>query len=224
VLSLANENVGRAGDESCATNVAARRAFAGPRKPGQSFAARARDCENSASAGASERRTSGTPVAARIVAQTMSPLTASESPKLATQDAAAELVAMLCSASREIGLKEHVCGPDKQPELLKWMKDQCEARRVWVLSDGAALLGMLILKENVAGILYLVVAESFRGRGLGPALVRHIQSLGAESLSAEARNDRARRMLERCGFRTTEVSLSGHPMLLWQRPDAKPKI
>lgn len=99
------------------------------------------------------------------------------SPKLASQDAAAQLVALLCSASREIGLKEHVCSPSKRPELLKWMKNQCKARRVWTLAEGATLVGMLILKENAAGILYVVVAESFRRRGLGPALIRHIQSL-----------------------------------------------
>jgi ribosomal protein S18 acetylase RimI-like enzyme len=140
------------------------------------------------------------------------------SPKLASQDAAAQLVALLCSASREIGLKEHVCSPSKRPELLKWMKNQCKARRVWTLAEGATLVGMLILKENAAGILYVVVAESFRRRGLGPALIRHIQSLGAESLSAEARNEDSRRMLERCAFRATrEVSSSGHPILSWRR-------
>jgi hypothetical protein len=84
------------------------------------------------------------------------------SPKLATEDVAAELIALLCSAAREIGLKEHVCTPANRPELLKWMKAQCEARRVWTLADGSTLQGMLILKENGAGILYVVVAESFR--------------------------------------------------------------
>jgi ribosomal protein S18 acetylase RimI-like enzyme len=148
----------------------------------------------------------------------MNPLSASDLPKLATEDDAAQLVALLCSASREIGLKEHVCGPNKRPELLKWMKGECEARRVWTLAEGFTLQGMLILKENAAGILYVVVAESVRGRGLGPALIRYIQSLGAGSLSVEARNDRSRRMLERCAFHATgEVSPSGHPMLLWQR-------
>jgi hypothetical protein len=138
-------------------------------------------------------------------------------PKLATEDAAAELIALLCSASREIGLKEHVCSPVKRPELLKWMKAQCEARRVWTLAEGSTLQGMLILNENAAGILYVVVTESFWGRGIGTTLTRHVQSLDIGSLSAEARNDRSRRMLERCGFHLTgEVSPSGHPMLLWE--------
>ena len=139
------------------------------------------------------------------------------SPKLATENVAAELIALLCSAAREIGLKEHVSIPANRPELLKWMKAQCEARRVWTLADGSTLQGMLILKENGAGILYVVVAESFRGRGLGTTLTRHVQSLDIESLSAEARNDRSRRMLERCGFRLTGEVSSGHPMLLWRR-------
>jgi hypothetical protein len=90
------------------------------------------------------------------------------SPKLATEDAAAELVALLCSAPREVGLKEHVCSPANRPELLKWMKAQCEARRVWTLAEGSTLLGMLILKEN--GILYVVVAESFWVEALAPRL------------------------------------------------------
>jgi GNAT superfamily N-acetyltransferase len=148
----------------------------------------------------------------------MNLLTASELPKLATQDDAAQLVALLCSAQREIGLKEHVCSPNNHSAYLKWMKDECGARRVWTLAEGAILVGMVILKENAAGLLYVVVAESFRGRGLGPVLIRHIQSLGDESLSAEARNEGSRRMLERCAFRATnEVSPSGHPILLWQR-------
>jgi hypothetical protein len=86
----------------------------------------------------------------------MNPRSALELPKLATQDDAAQLVALLCFASREIGLKEHVCSPIKHPELLKWMKGQCEARRVWTLAEGSTLQGMLILKENAAGILYVV--------------------------------------------------------------------
>lgn len=142
----------------------------------------------------------------------------SSHPSPATQDTAAQLVAFLCSASREIGLREHVCSPDNRAELLKWMKRQCKAQRVWTLADGATLLGMAVLKENAAGILYVVVAESFRGRGLGSVLVRHVQSLGADSLSAEVRNEDSRRMLERCAFHATrEVSPSGHPILLWQR-------
>jgi ribosomal protein S18 acetylase RimI-like enzyme len=81
---------------------------------------------------------------------------------------------------------------------------------------------MLILKENAAGILYVVVAESFWGRGLGSALTRHVQSLDIESLTAEARNDPSQRMLERCGFHLTDVvSSSGHPVLLWQRSGAR---
>jgi ribosomal protein S18 acetylase RimI-like enzyme len=137
-----------------------------------------------------------------------------ELPKLATNDDAAELVDLLCSASREIGLREHVCSAEYRPELLRWMKEKCDAQRVWKLTDSLVLQGMLILNEK--SILYVVVAESFRNRGVGSALLRHIQSLLRRPLNAEARNDHSRRMLERCGFRPTGELSSGCPILLWQ--------
>jgi hypothetical protein len=99
-------------------------------------------------------------------------------PKLATTDDAAKLVDLLCSAPCKVGLREHVCRPENRPTLLNWMKGECDAQRVWTLTDGSTLRGMLILKESLSGILYVVVAERFRGRGVGPALVRHVQSLG----------------------------------------------
>jgi hypothetical protein len=83
----------------------------------------------------------------------MNSLTASELPKLATQEDAAQLVALLCSARREIGLKEHVCNPNNRSAYLKWMKGECAAQRVWTLAEGAILVGMLILEKNAAGIL-----------------------------------------------------------------------
>jgi ribosomal protein S18 acetylase RimI-like enzyme len=114
--------------------------------------------------------------------------------------------------------KENLCRPENRPKILGWMKGECDAQRIWTLTDGSTLQGMLILKASLLGILYVVVAERFRGRGVGPALVRHVQSLGLGSLDAEARNDHSRRMLERCGFRPTgDSSPSGHPILLWQR-------
>jgi GNAT superfamily N-acetyltransferase len=148
----------------------------------------------------------------------MNQLTAAKPPKLATADRAAKLVDLLCTASREIGLKEDLCRPENIVPLLSWMKAECDAQRVWTLTDGSALQGMLILKENLSGILYVVVAERFRGRGVGPALISHVQSLAVGSLDAEARNDRSRRMLKHCGFYPTgDFSFSGHPILLWQR-------
>jgi GNAT superfamily N-acetyltransferase len=97
------------------------------------------------------------------------------------------------------------------------MKGECDAQRIWTLTDGSTLQGMLILKASLLGILYVVVAERFRGRGVGPVLVSYVQSLRLGPLDAEARNDHSRRMLERCGFRPTgDFSSSGHPILLWQ--------
>jgi ribosomal protein S18 acetylase RimI-like enzyme len=135
-------------------------------------------------------------------------------PKLATKDEAMEVVDLLCSASREIGLREHVCSAENRPKLLKWMKDECDAQRVWTLRVTSTLQGMLILKEK--GILYVVVAEGFRGRGIGPGLIRHIQCRFGPPLDAEARNDRSQLMLERCGFRLTGELSSGYPILLWE--------
>jgi hypothetical protein len=137
-------------------------------------------------------------------------------PRLATKDDAAELIDLLCSASREIGLKGRVCRPENRSKLLKWMKGECEAQRVWTQTDGSTLQGMLILKESVSGILYVVVAECCRGRGIGHLLICHIQSRFGPPLDAEARNVRSQRMLERCGFRLTDESSSGYPILLWQ--------
>jgi hypothetical protein len=61
--------------------------------------------------------------------------------KLATKDDAAELIDLLCSASREIGLKGRVCRPENRSKLLKWMKGECEAQRVWTQTDGSTLQG-----------------------------------------------------------------------------------
>lgn len=132
-------------------------------------------------------------------------------PILASQTDADQLVTLLCSASSEIKLKQSVCSPDKRPALLDWMKRQCNARRVWMLTEAASVRAMLILEESL--ILYVVVAEPHQG--LGSALIHHVQTF-SNALRAEARNDDSRRLLERCGFRDSgERSQYGCPMFYW---------
>jgi ribosomal protein S18 acetylase RimI-like enzyme len=146
----------------------------------------------------------------------MSRSTSKGTPSLASDDDAERLMRLLCSASQEIGLSEGVCSPEKLPQYVNWMRKECQARRVWMLCEDGALLGMLILDENEDRILYVVVANDARRRGLGSILIRHVQSRA--SLCAEARNEPSRRMLQRCGFQDTgKVSPSGHPILSWRR-------
>jgi len=136
---------------------------------------------------------------------------------LASQDDADRLVGLLCSAATQIGLKAHVWTPGNLPRLVNWMREQCQAHRAWMVCEDGALLGMLILKENEDGILYVVVAKAARRRGVGSILIRHVQQSRA-SLCAEARNEPSRRMLQRYGFQDTgKVSPSGHPLLSWRR-------
>ena len=137
-------------------------------------------------------------------------------PSLASQDDANRLVDLLCSDALQIGLKEHVCSPENLPGLVNWMRKQCQAHRAWMVCEDGALLGMLILKENEDGILYVVVAKSARRRGLGSILIRHVQSR-VSSLCAEARNEPSRLMLQRCGFRDTGDTSQGYPILSWRR-------
>jgi GNAT superfamily N-acetyltransferase len=137
-------------------------------------------------------------------------------PSLASQDDADRLVGLLCSARLQIGLKEHVCSPENLPGLVNWMREQCQAHRAWIVCEDGGLVGMLILKENEDGILYVVVAKSARRRGVGSILICHVQSR-ASSLRAEARNGPSRRMLQRCGFQDTGDASQGHPILSWRR-------
>ena len=137
-------------------------------------------------------------------------------PSLASQDDANRLVDLLCSDALQIGLKEHVCTPENLPQLVNWMRKQCQAHRAWMVCEDGALLGMLILKENEDGILYVVVAKSARRRGLGSILIRHVQSR-VSSLCAEARNEPSLLMLQRCGFRDTGDTSQGYPILSWRR-------
>jgi len=138
--------------------------------------------------------------------------------ELATQDRAQALSDLLCSAKREIELNEEFCSENKQPERLIWMRECCSSSRVWMIAERGSILALAVLNKDRSRIDYIVVAEAVRGHGLGPALIRHIQSLDEiQTLKAEARNDRSRRMLERCGFCEAEWQLLNYPELVWNR-------
>ncbi len=84
---------------------------------------------------------------------------------------------------------------------------------VLAAAEGEALLGyawyQLVLDEGYVG--NVAVAEPFRRRGVGEALVRAMladaKGRGAAFLTLEVResNRPARRLYERCGFRTVAV-------------------
>ena len=127
---------------------------------------------------------------------------------------------LLCSAQTQIGLKPTFCAIEKRPERLDLLHKKLAQNLLWVIRDGSELAGMMILEqddsERINGIAYIVVAERMRGRGdIGPKLIYRAKTL-TNSLRAEARNDRSRRLLEKCGFREQEErSFSGHPILKW---------
>ena len=112
--------------------------------------------------------------------------------------------------------------PERCQELLEWMRKKCISGLVWTINDGHTPIGMLILGRLT--ILYVVVAQEFRGQKIGPALVRRIQSIDhLSSLRAEARNECSERMLISCGFhRCGEDDDSGYPIFIWKRAAKAP--
>jgi hypothetical protein len=142
-------------------------------------------------------------------------------PRLAREDEAETLIPLFCSGGEEIGLKAHVCSSEKRPELLKWLKQQCNKSLVRVITDNGTPVGMLVLDSSRAWnvILYIVVDRRLRGKKtIGPALVRDLQSQpDIASLRAEARNEHSKRLFARCGFWQHDESDRGHPIMTWER-------
>lgn len=56
-------------------------------------------------------------------------------PRLATDGDAAALIPLFCSGQDGIGLKPHVCSPERRPELLGWLTKQCAASLVWTIDN-----------------------------------------------------------------------------------------
>jgi hypothetical protein len=81
---------------------------------------------------------------------------------------------------------------------------------------------LVILGRNPFNIIeeveYVVISENLRGQGIAASIVRNVQSLKCvHSLCAEARNERSRKMLLRCGFFETGETRLDNPWMRWER-------
>jgi len=140
-------------------------------------------------------------------------------PRLATTDEVDALSSLFCSARREIRVAESVCSAEEREKLLRWFREKCEASSLWTTDGRSALV---ILGRNPFDIIeeveYAVVSENLRGQRIAPSIIQHVQSLECvRSLCAEARNERSRTMLLRCGFVETGETRSDNPLLRWER-------
>jgi GNAT superfamily N-acetyltransferase len=141
-------------------------------------------------------------------------------PRLAAEAEVDGLITLFCSGAKEIGLKPHVCSEEGRPELRRLLETKCAERLVWVINQDRPIAMLVLDADTVTNLSYVVVDPQCREMGLGPTLVRHIQSLrNFRYLRAEARNPHSKHMLEKCGFeRDGEVSIHGYPYMVWQRP------
>jgi hypothetical protein len=133
-------------------------------------------------------------------------------------DDASALVDLWCSARDEIGLAPHVCNEPNRIQNLKWMEKHCLHKCVLIAKIDDALIGFLMF-DGTKTISYVVVSLLQRGKGVGPLLVREfLRSDNYQELKAEARNERSRRMLERCGFiHEGDYDLTKkYPILVWR--------
>lgn len=82
---------------------------------------------------------------------------------------------------------------------------------LWFLAEDRSVLVGAVLCWTSAFVKDLVVRESWRGRRLGEALIRHAlqtflaRGATAVELKVQAENERAVRLYERLGFRTSET-------------------
>jgi ribosomal protein S18 acetylase RimI-like enzyme len=134
------------------------------------------------------------------------------------------LIPLFCSGAEGVRLKETVCLPENREKLRTWMMQRCTHHLIWVFTERRHIAGMLVLDyvEPRITILYIVVAAAFRGQHrVGPALVRHVQSLPhVNMLEAEARNPHSLKMLQACGFHQhgcSQTTCEKYPRLLWTR-------
>jgi GNAT superfamily N-acetyltransferase len=140
-------------------------------------------------------------------------------PRLATTDEVDALSSLFCSARREIRLAESVCSAEEREKLLRWFRQKCEASSLWT-TDGRNALVILgrSLFDIIEEVEYVVVSENLRGQGIASSIIQHVQSLECvRSLRAEARNERSRTMLRRCGFFETGETRSDNPWMRWER-------
>jgi ribosomal protein S18 acetylase RimI-like enzyme len=144
------------------------------------------------------------------------------SPRLASENDAEALVPLFCSGAEGLALAAHVCTPENRENLVRGLKAKCAAGLVWVVVNDSMQAGKLILDRFNPfrpDIFVVVIAETLRGQGIGPELVRQIQAMpGVDRLRAEARNASSKRMLKKCGFRPNRYkSSAGFPYLFWKK-------
>lgn len=141
--------------------------------------------------------------------------------KLGRRGDAEALAELLCSAAGEIGLEEPVCSAQKRDDLLNWIREKCYYSSVWTTDgyEALAILNRCARSKCICGIQYLVVRPECRRRGVGTAMVRHIQELtGVTSLIVEAQNQPAEEMLLRAGFAIDKPTMRGCPIrMTWTR-------
>jgi ribosomal protein S18 acetylase RimI-like enzyme len=139
--------------------------------------------------------------------------------RLGRRDDAEVLTDLLCSARREIGLDDHVCSAEKRDDLVKWIREKCYYSSVWTTDEHEALavLNRCANTKSICGIRHIVVRSDSRRKGIGTAIVRHIQNLGGvTSLIVEAHNPASEKMLRGTGF--VENSARGFPIRMnWSR-------
>lgn len=134
---------------------------------------------------------------------------------------AAPLYEMWSAAHEEIGLASCCCDPTNRAEYIDWMTAACGAQDVLVAENAEdETLGFIMGNYSFGQIAYVVVAAPDRGRGVGTLLLTTFQhSATCKELRGEARNERSRRLMVRCGFELAGYTEQGFPVLIWCAPN-----
>lgn len=143
------------------------------------------------------------------------------SPHRQKMNEAEEVFDLLCAARNEIKLSDRVYDCENRSAYIDLMQLWCAEGAVWEIREGLSLQAALVLRPHSSGgheILYVVAASDDRRRGMGSMLVRHIQARRfVHKLRGEARNDKSKSMLEKCGFVWNGETDNGCPILQWPR-------
>jgi hypothetical protein len=138
------------------------------------------------------------------------------SPRLATPDEVESLVGLFCSCHQEIGLREHVCAPDRRQDLLKWFNSKIDEGAVWTTDGVSSLAVTTHYKTGTGRLLYLAVAPRERRAGTALKLVERILlEAGSGKVCAEPRNESSRLLLLKAGFLPTNEKMGDDQIFLW---------
>jgi ribosomal protein S18 acetylase RimI-like enzyme len=98
---------------------------------------------------------------------------------------------------------------------MKWVRDECRGRRVWIDERDNQLAGFMAL--HVTEIFYLVTAEGYRRQGVAEGFIDHAIAIVHRScgcgVEARAHNDNKRSpaLLRKKGFRVHPTRASDKP-------------